>query len=57
MTRQECLELAELVACDTLPEEVRVAAVARVLEIAYALGKTQGEAEAAFNILNRRDNN
>lgn len=57
VTREECLELAELVAGDTLPAEIRVAAVARILEIAYALGKSQGQIEAAFNILHQRDNN
>lgn len=57
MTREECQELAELVAGDTLPAEIRVAAVARLLEIAYALGKSQGASEAAFDILRERNNN
>lgn len=57
MTREECQELAELVAGDALPAEIRVAAVARILEIAFALGKSQGAAEAAFDILHQRNNN
>ena len=54
MTREECQELAELMAGDELPKEVRVAAVARIIEIAYALGKSQGAAEAAFDVLRDR---
>jgi hypothetical protein len=57
VTREACLELAELMAGDDLPAEVRVAAVARVLEIVYQLGKSQGAAEAAFELLHRRENN
>ena len=45
-----------MVAGDGLPAEVRVAAVARLLEIAYALGKSQGAAETAFELLKRGKN-
>jgi len=53
MTREECQELAELVASDSLPAEIRVAAVARILEIVFMLGKSQGSAETAFDLLRR----
>lgn len=55
MTREQCRELAELLAGDDLPVEVRVASLARILEIVYALGRAQGATETAFELMHKRE--